>query len=436
MRVGAVILICVVPMITAVAQGALEDTTREFDDAQVVFPGAQGFGVDTAAGRGGDVIHVMNLNPSGPGSLRAALEAEGPRVVVFDVAGVIPLKEELAIRSGNVTVAGQTAPPPGITVAGAGLVIAASDVLVQHLRFRVGDDPAGPEPGGRDGISVVGAPDGKRIVRNVVVDRCSVSWAIDEGMSTWYDGVSDVTFSNCIIAENLSGSLHPKGEHSKGLLIGDHSKRVAVLRNLFAHNMRRNPFAKGDTSTLIVNNLVYNPGRVALHFGDLEQSGPSVSTVIGNVFIPGADTPKVLPFMVVLRDLTMGFTLHHADNVAERVYVDLTGPDTPVRLLDEPEVMVAPLSVLDGSAVEQDVLDGAGAWPAHRDAVDERIVKSVRERSGSVIDSPSEVGGLPEVTPVERKFEVPEDPWGDEDGDGWSNLEERLHELAKVAEGK
>ena len=130
-----------------------------------------------------------------------------------------------------------------------------------------------------------------------MIDHCSVSWAIDEGVSTWYDGVRDITFSNNIVAEILSESLHPENEHSKGLLIGDHSRRVAVIGNLFAHNMRRNPMFKGDTSTIIAGNLIYNPGTAAIDFSDREFSGPSRSSIRRNVLIRGTDTEDWMPMI-------------------------------------------------------------------------------------------------------------------------------------------
>ena len=104
-----------------------------------VFPSAEGFGIYTPAGRGGEVYRVTNLNPSGNGSLRAALQASGPRVVIFEVSGTIAITEDLVIMNPFITIAGQTSPSPGITIKGAGLWIATHDVLVQHLRIRVGN---------------------------------------------------------------------------------------------------------------------------------------------------------------------------------------------------------------------------------------------------------------------------------------------------------
>ena len=111
-----------------------------------VIPGAAGFGIDTPAGRGGPVYRVTNLLESGAGSLKACIDATGPRTCVFEVSGVIRLTEDMTIRNGKLTIAGQTAPSPGIMIRGGALKVHASDILIQHLRFRIGDDPVGPDP--------------------------------------------------------------------------------------------------------------------------------------------------------------------------------------------------------------------------------------------------------------------------------------------------
>src|SRR5690606_31741653 len=132
-----------------------------------------GFGVDTAAGRGGQVHRVTNLKDSGAGSLRACVNASGPRVCVFEVSGTIRMAGDLTIRNPKITIAGQTAPSPGIMLRGGGLHIATSDVLVQHLRVRPGDDPEGHTPENRDALKI----SNPELITNIVVDHCSFSWA-------------------------------------------------------------------------------------------------------------------------------------------------------------------------------------------------------------------------------------------------------------------
>src|SRR5690348_1308087 len=122
-----------------------------------VIPGAAGYGMDTPAGRGGKVMRVTNLNASGAGSLKAcASDTSGPRVCIFDVSGTIRITQDLMIRYGNLTIAGQTAPSPGIMIRGAAIKIQANDVLIQHIRVRAGDDTNGPDPDNRDSLKVEG----------------------------------------------------------------------------------------------------------------------------------------------------------------------------------------------------------------------------------------------------------------------------------------
>src|SRR6187402_3739356 len=148
-----------------------------------VIPGAAGFGMETKAGRGGTVYKVTNLNASGSGSLKACIDATVPRTCVFEVSGTIRITSDLIIRNNQIRIAGQTAPSPGIMIRGAAILITASDVLIQHIRVRTGDDPNGPNPDNRDSLKITGTS--TKTVRNVVIDHCSFSWSIDELASTW-----------------------------------------------------------------------------------------------------------------------------------------------------------------------------------------------------------------------------------------------------------
>jgi hypothetical protein len=177
----------------------------------------------TEGGLGGRILRVTNLNADGPGSLREALGTQGPRIVVFEVGGVIDLGEStLVIEEPFVTLAGQTAPSPGITLIRGSIRITTHDVLVQHIRVRPGDAGhprrSGWEP---DGISTYGAE-----AYNIVVDHCSITWAVDENLSAsgpQHEGRAGtshaVTFSNNIVAEALDDASHAEGRHSKGTLI-------------------------------------------------------------------------------------------------------------------------------------------------------------------------------------------------------------------------
>lgn len=418
-----------------------------------VFPGAVGFGVDTPAGRGGEVFKIRNLNASGPDSLQECLAASGPRVCVFEVSGAIRLTDDLAINNPFITVAGQTAPSPGIMLQGAGIEVRGThDVLIQHISVRVGDASAGPDPTDRDGIKIVGSSE------RVVIDHVSMSWSTDETGSVWAFSpetrIRDVTFSNCIISEGLNHpSINPT-HTSKGLIVGNalgstQPANVAIVRSLFAHNLERNPFT---TSAFIADNLIYNWLFQAIDIrGDYQRMGRANAAVIGNVFVDGPDTNTARE-PILLRELTDDSRVHVADNVARWI----SGPDqwgdlvastggtnlSAVRA-DSPPVWPRGFNSLGSGEVQQHVLASAGSRPADRDATDARVIQDVRSRSGTLKScvencEPGAVpvpGGWPQLQKNFRVLAVPANPGGDDDNDGYTNLEEWLHGYLAEVEG-
>jgi hypothetical protein len=382
------------------------------DDAAKVFAGAVGFGTDSPAGRGGKVIKVTTLDAKGPGSLREAIEATGPRIVVFEVAGIIDLgKGSMSIREPFITIAGQTAPSPGITIIGGSLYIKTHDVLIQHIRVRPGDcggaKKSGWEP---DGISTDAA-------HHVVIDHCSVSWSVDENLTASgprYDGpdatTHDATFSNCIVAEGLRDSTHKKGPHSMGSLIHDFCQNISIVGNLYAHNNARNPYFKACTTGVVVNNVIQNPGSNAIQVGypDSEWTGRDVKPskckicVVGNVYFPGPDTRKGLAMVANKGEVYMEDNLATGIDGAE---VPLTSGD--VTILTEKPVWPEGLKALPASEALASVVAHAGARPRDRDAVDKRIIQQLLDRQGRIIDSQDQVGGYPACEPVRRTLNVP-----------------------------
>lgn len=185
--------------------------------APQLLPGVYGYGLDRSANHAGfgpqsRIIHVTTLDDNGsdarpvPGSLRAAVCASGPRVVVFDLSGVIELKSRLAVSHGEIAIAGQTAPSPGIALHGATLFVRAGQVLIQHVRVRPGDRwLPDPHTHNRDAVEV-NAP-APQIAANVVFDHCTFAWSLDEIASTW-NAYEDVTFSRCMFAEPLFRAIH------------------------------------------------------------------------------------------------------------------------------------------------------------------------------------------------------------------------------------
>lgn len=395
--------------------GVSTTTTGEAPSGPRVFPGAVGYGTETVAGRGGRVIKVTSLASEGPGTLRAALEARGPRIIVFEVGGVIDLaKKDLALREPFVTIAGQTAPSPGVTLIRGGMYIGTHDVLMQHVRFRIGDAGAAKKSGFERDVSIVG-----KNAYNVVVDHCSFAWGTDENLSVSgerYDGPAGtarhVTLSNNIIAQGLYDGPHTKGRHSMGTLIHDNVQEVAVIGNLYAHNNDRNPWFKANGTGVVVNNFIYNPGTWAVRVGynPKEWEGrtlpgaPSIS-VVGNVLQYGANTAGSVALV------GSGFNNGNAyvdDNIAldrSGRAVAQTGPGV-TRLQTAPSWVVG-LSPLSASLVRESVLVRAGARPRDRDAVDDKLIADVRAGKGSRIDSQDEVGGYPSAVPVVRRLDVP-----------------------------
>ena len=410
----AVLLLCFTGVATA-AENA----------AALAFPGAQGWAAHTQGGRGGKLIRVTTLDLEGPGSISEALATKGPRTVVFEVGGVIDLGvKTLRITEPFLTIAGQTAPAPGITFIRGGIDIATNDVIVRHIRVRPGD--AGqPKRSGVDfdAISTVRA-------RNIIVDHCSLTWGTDEGLSAsgtrfveggknvqdFRNGTSrQITFSNNLIAEGLAYASHGKGEHSKGTLVHDHVQDILIVGNLYAHNYERNPLFKGGVAGQVLNNLIYNPGARATHYnliaeewlGHDYENGSMI--LRGNVLRAGHDTKELAFFMI---GGSGDIDLYLGDNLIVDVIGKPTIPEigsyttSPVKVnrLKTPPALPFGVSLLPSAQVQDSVILKAGATPWNRDPIDRRIVADVVEGRGEIIDSQDEVGGYPKYAGTRKPF--------------------------------
>jgi hypothetical protein len=377
----------------------------------------------TAGGKGGRIIRVTSLARAGAGSLAEALAGKGPRIIVFEVGGSIDLERSmLTITEPFVTIAGQTAPSPGIALLRGGIDVKTHDVILSHVRVFTGVDGqaklSGWEP---DAFSTVAAHD-------VVVENCTFFWAIDENMSAsgprfagntlaeWRHGTSyDVVFRLNLAAEGLAHASHSKGEHSKGSLVHDNTTGIVFDRNIWAHNVERSPLVKGGSQVLMVNNLIYNPGRRAVHYNllALEWVGhepvTGELTAVGNVLRGGADTEPGLPFLMLggVGDLAY----YGRDNRA----VDLLGNALPMfgRYGETGAHLIerdSPLASLDGydvmpsSAVETALLASAGARPWDRGSEEIRVLNFIAEGRGNIIDDEKEVGGYPRINPSSAPF--------------------------------
>ncbi|HET7843614.1 MAG TPA: hypothetical protein VFL14_05650 [Xanthomonadales bacterium] len=397
-------------------------------ETPLAFPGAQGWAARTPGGRGGAILKVTTLAADGPGSLRAALETKGPRTIVFEVGGVIDLaRAKLAIVEPFVTVAGQTAPPPGITLVRGGITIATHDVVVRHIRVRPGSAGVARLAGWDiDALTTQGG------AWNVIVDHCTFTWATDENLSAsgarfqganpdeWRANVSHaITYSNNLIAEGLRNAGHSKGEHSKGTLIHDNANDILLVGNLYAHDQERSALWKGGTRGMMVNNLIYDPGARAIHYNLIAEEWiewpyeTGRLALVGNVMRAGPSTRT--PIALFMLGGSGDVELYMADNVA----VDAIGEPLPqlgryttgrARIVSVSNAPALPegVRVLPSVDVQDAVVKNAGATPWNRDLVDRRIVANVIEGRGEIIDSEEQVGGYPHPSPTTKPFDPSE----------------------------
>ena len=401
----------------------------------------KGWAAETLGGKGGAILRVTNLNASGEGSFAAAVATDGPRIIVFEVGGVIDLQGgAIRIDKPFITIAGQTAPHPGITFVRGEFAVVTHDVIVQHIAVRPGENGK-PKKGGweADGLSTGGA-------YNVIVDHCSFSWATDENLSAsgarfkgatpdeWRTGTSNrITFSHNIIAEGLRDSTHKKGEHSKGSLIHDNAEKILLYGNLFSSNYERSPLVKGGARVAIVNNLIHNPGAKAIHYNLIAhewgeqpwQTGRV--TMIGNVYRAGIDTLAQTPL----------FSLGGAGDVSvfmrDNIAVDANGlalPQTGRYTASTARIVKAAspylpdgLTPLSANALENAIYVSAGMRPWARDAVDFKILSDVAEGRGHIVDSEAQSSGYPSYAATRQPFD--QDAWDVVDMSpkaGWSSL--------------
>lgn len=417
------------------------------------FPGAEGFGADTRGGRGGRVIAVTSLADAGPGSLRAAIEAPGPRTIVFRVAGTIELARELRITHPYITIAGESAPGAGVTLRNHALIVAADEVIIRFLRSRLGDESRTLE----DAITL-------SLGRNIIVDHVSASWSVDETLSVSPPrsagpaALDKVTVQWSIIAESLDNTAHRGAAHGFGSLVrGSHGARYSFHHNLWAHHRARMPRpgnyqpANIDAEGPLIdfrNNVFYNwaGGRAGYN---ADTDAVARYNFIANYYLPG---PNSASRSLAFHEGSTGARAHFAGN-----WMDGTEPSDPhglvrVDVANPHYFLPAPLETAAITTEPADsayarVLASAGASRV-RDSADRRVVASVMSRSGAIIDSQRQVGGWPALAPETPYGDADQDGMSDVweagagldtrrndsasdlDGDGYTNIEEFLHSLA------
>jgi pectate lyase len=430
------------------------------------FPGDEGAGAIAQGGRGGRVIEVTSLADSGPGSFREALEAAGPRNVVFRLAGLITLEKPLVVTHPFLTIAGQTAPGDGVCVRGNTVTIDASDVIIRYLRFRRGNLEEKD-----DCLNAVHSPG------RIIIDHCSFSWGLDENVSLYRyirsgangerlkDAIENLTIQWCISSECLD-----KNNHAFGATWGGRGN--SFHHNLFASNTARNPSVGWGDRFDLRNNVLFNWRHRSVDGGD----ATSRVNIVANYYKPGPATQEgEVHYRVArpdsLRNFNEGpgpggwfiadnYVVGHPDVTADN-WKGVSFGDPKNEKSAEINAFVAhsrtlaahpATSITQQTAVQAYdlVLAGAGATLPRRDAVDMRIVETVRTGKvtfgNGIIKTPADVGGWPEYRgvppPVDSDHDGMPDAWerahgfdpqnpadgiADADKDGYTNLEEFLN---------
>jgi len=384
------------------------------------FPSAEGFGRYTTGGRGGKVYFVTKLTDDGSeGTLRYALNQKGARYIVFKTGGTIYLDSLLKIKEGNVTIAGQTAPGDGITVANYETFVAADNVVIRYIRFRMGDQK-----------KFEGDAFGARFIKNLIVDHCSMSWSTDETVSVYAN--ENTTVQWCIIAESLRNSVHQKGAHGYGGIAG--GKYASFHHNLYAHHDSRNPrlgeyagskFALTDL-TDFRNNVIYNWGHNSIYGGE----GMNMN-IINNYYKPGPATisrqrivaidknekPEAEVYNIWGKYYINGNVIEgnpevSKDNWTQGVFAQikpsyhLTDQDKNEIKINQPHDIQNNVKTHSAKEAYEKIVQIGGAALV-RDAVDVHILKDVKNGSftykgskgstNGIIDSQKDGGGFPDL---------------------------------------
>jgi len=380
---------------------------------QLAFPTAEGYGKYTSGGRGGKVITVTNLNDSGEGSLRHAIEQRGPRMVVFAIDGTIELQSKLVIENDSITIAGQSAPGDGICIKNFPLYVKANNVIIRYIRSRMGDKHEAED----DAMGAIR-------VKNLIIDHCSLSWSTDECLSVYNS--ENVTVQWCMVTHSLSKSVHSKGAHGFGGIWGGCG--ATFHHNLLAHHSSRNPRFASDGCHPVDfrNNVVYNWGFKSAYGGgrhgkinfvaNYYKPGPATSETKRTFFLDPAEDGTGAYYLsenimcgseTVTNDNWQGVTHNH-----HRVKAEQPFPFVPIQQ-DKPAI-----------AYEK-VLLHAGC-SCSRDSYDKRIIEEVRTGTATggetygggnkgIIDSQAAVGGWPKL----NSGIYPKDSDGDGIPDEW-----------------
>ena len=340
------------------------------------FPGAEGFGAVAVGGRGGKVIKVTNLNARGPGSFAAAAGAEGPRVIVFDVGGVI--RANVMIRHGNCTIAGQTAPSPGIKLEGMLFTKypdGEDDHIIRFLRIR----PRNKRGHTSDCVQM------PRTDR-VILDHCSFSWAVDETVDCI--GSADWTMQWCTLEESDTVG-HDNGRHNYGFCSAyARSGNLSIHHNLFAHHSRRcpcvAPYEPGKPAD-VRNNVMYDCYTCLTHSGHGPKTKAPIN-MVGNYYRRGSSHPRLYPYATI-----KGVKYHMSGEYIDGLGIIKDTADPTAKFpswiqfnrngmrLPEP-AKAAPVTTQKAEEAYRLVMARAGCFP--RDRVTKRTLNEVKTSTG------------------------------------------------------
>lgn len=409
--------------------------------AQVAaFPGAVGAGANAKGGRGGMVCQVTNLNDTGAGSLRACLGG-GNRTIVFRVGGTINVASQINVNYDNITIAGQTAPGGGIQLRGTSTLTRdvlrfsdqASHIVVRFLRIRRG-------PGSASGSAPIEGDPLEFRCQDCIGDHLSLYWSTDQLFNT-STGHARGTLQNSILAEALNNSTNPEKPHGMGPLLY-RAGPFTLHANLIASNMERGPRINNTGVTDVTNNIIYNyrnlPTTITSNFG-------AVSVNYLNNYLKVGPNGFSGTYAVSCSTTSNAIGVYAAGNLRDGV---ANQPVQQAACRKTARYSSASYPMLSAGDAYASVLATSGAFP--RDAADARVVAYVKSGGGQIVDDPSQVGGWPTIaggTPYpDADADGMDDSWelsralsptnaadrnADRNNDGYTNLEEFLHERAQ-----
>lgn len=434
-------------------------------------PHYQGYGVNTRGGRGGAILRVTNLNDSGAGSLRAALEASGPRIVIFEISGTINLHAEINVLEPYLTVAGQTAPSPGITIRYRAINIDTHDVVFQHFRMRMGDTYYNA-----DSLSNVLRV--RNNAYNVVLDHLSLSWGVGTILAVASDSWRQVSVLDCVIGPNLRIKNTETG--MAALNAFSWQGEVTYARNLFVHNSNRSPWFGSGTRGSLINNVIYGSGNSdgapESQFGffqiivaDYDWYGNNEwwhveAAAENNLFIDSTGTGSGI--LSGTHPTTKSIDVSLSENISSRdTRMYLSGNVGPYMTLQNQwagvdfyngvgyrsaiDYVTPPswhsafgFNLLQPANVLTNVLANAGARPLDRDSID--VAAARQAAAGAVNDvanmgtrivSQSDVGGWPTLAVNARSLQLPANPHAVATGESFrTNVEVWLETMARALE--